>query len=435
MVSVKRQIAIAAGLLASAIAVTLVLYFNRPPTDITEPVYVPVTVDVVVAQKETIRIPVQAQGTVSPLQETSVMAEVEGRIVEVAADFTVGSFLQAGDILLRIDPRDYETRLARARAALKSAESTLMQEQGRADVARREWEKLPAGSQRSDEARDLYLRKPQLAEAQAQLQAASADVITAQDNLDRTIVRAPYAALIRAKHSELGQYVAPGSALADLFAVDFAEVRLPIAQTRLPYLELPPLFNGDADEYHAAPVDLYTDVGGEVYHWQGQLQRSEGVFDERSRVLFLVARVEDPYGVQTPGREPLRIGTFVTANITGKPISGLVALPRYVLRAGDMVPVIDDNNRIRHRKITALRTGGDLVYISAGLDEGDLVILTTLDNALTGSEVSVQSRIGSRELRRGQSAPGVLEEEAEATLTVAPATAQTEQAERSGYPR
>ncbi|HEY7774961.1 MAG TPA: hypothetical protein VIC02_00335, partial [Kineobactrum sp.] len=203
----------------------------------------------------------------------------------------------------------------------------------------------------------------------------------------------------------------------DLSAVAAAEARLPIAQTRLPYLELPPIFARDTGT--AATIDLYTDVGGEVTHWSGQLQRSEGVFDERSRVLFLVARIQDPYGLDTPGQEPLRIGTFVTANITGKPISGLVALPRYVLRAGDMVPVIDDNNRVRHRKITTLRTGGDLVYVSAGLDDGDLVILTALDNALTGSEVSVQSRIGSSELRRGQNAAPALEEEAGAALTTA----------------
>lgn len=402
MASVKRQITIAVGLLATAVAITWLLYQSRPSSETTEPVYVPVTVDVVTAVRETIRIPIQAQGTVSPLQRTTLVAEVEGRIVEVADNFHVGGYVEAGAIMLRIDPRDYETALARAQAALKSAESALLQEQGQAEVALQEWRKLPKGSQRSEQASDLYLRKPQLAQAQAQLLAASADVKTAQDNLDRCIVRAPYDALIRSKDGELGQYLSQGATLAEVVSVDFAEVRLPIPQTRLAYMDLPRIRQPAGD----TPIDLYTDVGGEQTHWSGVLHRSEGVYDERSRVLFAVARIEDPYALQNPAAVPLRIGAFVNANIAGKPMPGLVALPRHVLRAGDMVPVVDADNRVRNRRISSLRTGGDLIYVSAGLENGDLVILTALDNSLTGSEVRVMSRVGSDELRQQLTGPG-----------------------------
>lgn len=401
MASVKRQIIIAAGLLAGAAAITYLLFLNRPSTEISEPVYIPVTVDVVVAEKETIRIPVQAQGTVSPLQQTLLVAEVQGRIVEVAGNFNVGGFLRQGDVLLRIDPRDYEAQLARAEADLRSAESELLQERGRADVARREWERLPSGSQRSDDARDLYLRKPQLAQAEAQLLAAAADVNTARDDLERTVVRAPYDALVRAKHSELGHYVTPGASLAEVFAVAMAEVRLPIPQTRLAYLDLPEV----ATDTGGALIDLYTDVGGDITHWTARLHRSEGVFDERSRALFAVARIDDPYALDSPGREPLRIGTFVNASIQGRPMPGLVALPRYVLRAGDRVAVVDDNKLVRNRKVTTLRASGDFIYVSSGLENGDLVILTALDSALTGAEVDVVSRISSSELRQRETTP------------------------------
>ena len=394
--TVKRQFVVACALLLAAALITALLYTMRPDTEISEPVYVPITVDVVVAEKETIRIPMQAQGTVSPLQQTTLLAEVQGRIVAASEAFNVGGFVDQGDVLLRIDPRDYQARLARAEAALRSAESEQLQERGRADVARREWEKLPAGSQRTDEARDLYLRKPQLAQVEGQLLAARADLQTAQDDLDRTIVRAPYRALIGAKHAELGQFVTPGTQLAEVFSVELAEVRLPIPQTRLPYLDLPGVGSGKA----GAAIDLYTDVNGDVTHWPATLHRSEGVFDERSRVLYVVARIEDPYGLSSPNPQPLRIGTFVTANIAGRPMPGLVALPRYVMRAGDNVAVVDDNNLVRNRTVTTLNTGGDFVYVSAGLENGDEVILTTLDSTLTGAEVSVVSRVSSRELRR-----------------------------------
>ncbi len=422
MASVKHQIFLATGLLAGAAAVTFLLYLNRPSTDITEPVYIPVTVDVVVAEKETIRIPVQAQGTVSPLQQTALAAEVEGRIVEVADNFNVGGFLRQGDVLLRIDPRNYEAHLARAEAALRSAESELLQERGRADVARREWERLPAGSQRSDEARDLYLRKPQLAQAEAELLSAAADVNTARDDLERTAVRAPYDALIGAKHSELGHYVTPGTGLAEIFAVAMAEVRLPIPQTRLTYLDLPEV----ASDVGGAQIDLYTDVGGDLTHWTARLHRSEGVFDERSRALFAVARIDDPYALNSPGREPLRIGTFVNASIQGRPMPGLVALPRYVLRAGDMVAVVDDNNLVRNRKVTTLRASGDFIYVSSGLENGDLVILTALDSTLTGAEVAVVSRISSSELRRQRTIAPAAPAETPAAPDVAASAANAE---------
>ena len=374
-------------MLAGSAAITTLLYLNRPPTEIAAPVYIPVSVDVAEIVKENLRIQVQAQGTVSPLQETSILSEVKGRVIEVSPAFNVGGFVSRDDMLLRIDPRDYQTNLLRAQAAVESAESNLAQEKGRSEVALREWKKLPKGSQRSQEAKDLYLRKPQLELAEAQLLAAHADLNTARDNLDRTTIKAPYDALIRNKHSDLGQFVSAGTPLADIFSVESAEIRLPIPQSKLAYLELPGL--GTYDK--GSPIDLYTDVSGEVKHWTAFLHRTEGTFDERSRALFTVARIEDPYALKHTDRQPLRIGTFVNANIEGRELADIVTLPRYVLRAGNFVWVVDKTMHLRNRKVTILRTGGDLVYISAGLDEGDLVSLTSLDNSFDGSRVRIQS--------------------------------------------
>lgn len=381
-------------MLAGSAAITTLLYLNRPPTEIAEPVHEPVSVDVAKVVKQTLRIQVQAQGTVSPLRETAILSEVNGRIIEVSPAFTVGGFVSKDEVLLRIDPRDYETNLLRAKAALKSAESVLAQEKGRAKVAEREWQKLPRGSQRSEEAKDLYLRKPQLAQAQSQMLAAQADLSTARDHLERTVIRAPYAALIRTKHSELGQFVAAGSPLADVFSVESAEVRLPIPQNKLDYLELP----GLSGTNRGSPIDLYTDVGGEVNHWTAHLHRTEGVFDERSRVLYAVARIEDPYGLQHPEKKPLRIGTFVNANIEGRELTDIVPLPRYVMRAGNYLWIVDESGHLRNRKVTLLRTGGDLVYINGGLDDGDLVSLTILDHSFDSTKVRIQSSTPSNML-------------------------------------
>jgi RND family efflux transporter MFP subunit len=277
---------------------------------------------------------------------------------------------------------------------VESAESSLAQEKGRAEVALQEWKKLPKGSQRSEEARDLYLRKPQLEQAEAQLLAAQADLNTARDNLERTIIKAPYDALIRAKHSDLGKFVSAGKPLADIFSVESAEVRLPIPQSKLAYLELPGLKGYE----QGSPIDLYTDVSGEVKHWTADLHRTEGIFDERSRVLYTVARIEDPYALKDPTREPLRIGTFVNANIEGRELKGLVTLPRYLLRAGNFIWVVDESMHLRNRKVSVLRTGGDHIYVNAGLDEGDLVSLTALDSSFAGSKVTIKSTTPSDKL-------------------------------------
>lgn len=402
MASIKKQSAISIALLSGAAAIAALLYLNRPPANIAEPEYTPVSVDVARVVMETVRVEVQAQGTVSPLRETTIMAEVSGRIIDVSDNYLVGGFVTAGDVLLRIDPRDYQTSLLRAQAAVEQAESNLAQEKGRAEVALREWEKLPRGSQRSDEARDLYLRKPQLEQAEAQLLAATADLNTARDNLERTIIKAPYNAVIRAKSSELGQYVGPGTALADLFAVDYAEVRLPIPQSKLDYLDMP----GVEGYSEGAKIDLYTDVAGVVRHWPATLHRTEGVFDERSRVLYAVARIEDPYALENPGREPLRLGTFVNANISGREMSGLVTLPRHLLRAGNSVWIVDQNNILRNRQVTVLRTGGERALVNGGLTEGERVSLTNLDTSLNGSRVEIRSETSTDQLFREQREPG-----------------------------
>ncbi|KZX59570.1 hypothetical protein A3709_14895 [Halioglobus sp. HI00S01] len=397
MASIKKQTLVSALLLGGAATIAAILFLNRPPAQMAEPEYRPVTIDVAVAVKETINVHVQAQGTVTPLRETALLSEVSGRIIETAENFLVGGFVSEGDVLMRIDPRDYQTDLLRAQASVESAESNLAQEKGRAEVALREWQKLPANAQRSQEAKDLYLRKPQLEQAEAQLLAAMADLNTARDRLERTVIKAPYNAIIRSKDSELGQFVGAGTRLAAVFSVDQAEVRLPIPQSKLDYLALPGVSGYD----DGASIDLYTDVAGEVKHWPARLHRTEGVFDERSRVLYTVARVDDPYALNTPDREPLRLGTFVNADISGRNFDDIVALPRYILRAGNLVWVIDEDNLLRNRRVEVLRTGGDTIYVSAGLDDGDRVSLTSLDASLIGTKVEINSSTDSDVLNGG----------------------------------
>ena len=381
-------------LVAASTAIAVVLILARPDNVIEPARTIVPLVDVAEVVRQDLRIPVQAQGTVTPHRDTTLVAEVSGKIIEVSPNYNAGGYVAKGDVLARIDDRDYQAAVLRARAQVETAESNLAQEKGRAAVAQREWEKLPNRGSRSQEARDLYLRKPQLEQAEAQLHSAQADLNKAKDDLERTVIRAPYDALIQQKHSDLGRFVAPGTSIARVFAVDFAEVRLAIPQGKLAYLELPGVNGYKLDE--APPVDLYTDIGGTVTHWTAHLDRTEAALDERSRVLFAVARIDDPYALGVGDHEPLRIGTFVKANIIGKVMDDLVVLPRYVVRAGNLVWVVDEQDTLRNRQVTTLRTGGDEVYVSGGLQDGDLVALTLLNDALPGMTVEIGERTSTR---------------------------------------
>jgi RND family efflux transporter MFP subunit len=380
-------------LIIGSIAIAAILFANRPQNVIAPFEAKPLLVDVAEVFLQDLRIPIQAQGTVSPHRQTTVVSEVGGKIISVSPSFAAGGFIGEGDVLARVDDRDYQANLLRAKASVETVESTLAQEKGRAEVAFKEWKKQPKNTQRSQDATDLYLRKPQLEQAQAQLLSAQADLTKAGDDLDRTIIRAPYDSLIKEKRADLGQYITPGTALAEVFAVDFAEVRLAIPQSKLSYLDLPGV--SGFDEESAPLVDLYTNIAGDVTHWTAHLQRTEGVVDERSRVLYAVARINDPYALKVGDHKPLRVGTFVKANILGKETRDLVVLPRRVLRAGNRIWVVDDQMTLRNRVVTTLRTGGSEIYVTAGLQSGELVCLSNPTGAIPGTAVTINKRIST----------------------------------------
>lgn len=375
-----------------ALLAGLALFLARPQPEQLVVERQPVLVDVAEVVMQDIRIQVRSQGTVTPRTRTTIAAEVPGKVVEVAPAFTAGGFFRNGDVLLRIDQRDYQAELRRAEAAVATARSQLALERGQAEVAYRDWQRFRREVERTPDAEALALRRPQLDAAEAELAAAQANLSFARDQLERTVIRAPYDGLVRQTHADLGQYLGAGEPLADIFALDRAEVRLPIPQNRLGYLRLPEPGNLLPDP---PQVVLGSNLGDARFEWQGAIGRTEGVFDEQRRVLFVIAEVEDPYGLERPRLQPLRMGSFVDARIEGRLIPDLVVLPRQVLRAGNQVWVVDPQNQLVNRRVEILRTEGDTVYVSAGLESGERVSLSTPTGAVTGASVRVNRVVRS----------------------------------------
>ena len=378
-------------ILLAASGIAAVLLLTRPQPEVAPPVASSRLVEVLQVQPQRLEISVRAQGTVQPARQTTLISEVRGRVVQVDARFRVGGFFREGEAMLRLDERDYAARLEQARALVAQARSALAQEKGRVYVAKQEWKRRAGKEVISRDAQRLALREPQLQEAQAQLDSARASLRLAELELERTVITAPFDGLVASQDVDLGQFINAGTVLGRFLDIGAAEVRLAIPEGKVPYIALPDPYRTEGVDSGAAVV-LSHRVDGEALSWQAQLVRTEGVLDERSRSLFVVARVADPYGVQpglSPDFEPLRFGMFVDARIAGRAVDELIALPRDLIRPGNQIWVVDEDNRLRQREVELLRTDGAEVYVRAGLTAGDRVCLTSLGPVLPGTAVEV----------------------------------------------
>ncbi len=378
------KVALPALILIGAVSIAWMMIANRPVAN-QKPAEPPtLLVNSFIAESADAPISISISGTIAPHTETTLVSEVAGRITEVSPAFLNGGFFRKGDVLLRIDPRNHEAELKRAQASLVRARMQLAQEQSLADYERGDFEKLKSVSPDALATSDLTFRAAKLAQVMADVVGAEAQVIRAQGDLDRTEIRMPYDGLVREKRADLGQFVNPGTPLGVMFAIDYAEVRLPLSPTQARELPLP----GYQVDGETTPV-LISAVDSEQT-WDGNLVRTEGVLDEKSRTLYVIARVEDPYGfVAQRDMEPLRIGAFVDVTIPGRVLTDVVTVDRHMLKPGNRIWIIDDEMRIQHRKVTVAYADSQHAYIESGLTSGDRVCITPIDNPLPGTRVRI----------------------------------------------
>ena len=370
-------------LIVGAALAAMALFAARTPA-VRKPAEPPtLLVDVAVAERKPVTFVVRSQGVVAPRTRTTMVSEVSGTIVEVSPAFVAGGFFAKGDVLVRIDPRNYQTAVKRATAAVAQARTKVATENALAGYAHADWERLRSLEAADRPASDLALRKPQLAEAVAGLESAEADLEKATEDLSRTVIRAPYDGMVREKRADVGQFVNTGTQLAETFATDYAEIRLPVPQTDLKYLELTKVAAGGS-----LSSTLSADIGGVVHRWAAEIVRTEGVFDPDTRVLHLVAQVQNPY---QPNREPLRIGTFVSVAIEGADAGAMFVIPRHSLERGKTLWMVDSDMAIRPRNLDVVRTDEGFAYLATGLRDGERYTVTPPENSLPGMRVRINS--------------------------------------------
>lgn len=366
---------------AAGLAICFLVLVGKPatqPTELPEPRRP--LVAVILAEPSDHSISVRTQGTVEPVRRVGLVAQVSGKVERVSDLFLDGRFFKAGDVLLELEKADYQFAIARAQAQEAAAAQRVAEERGRNLQAQREWRDLG-----TSEANDLFLRKPQLRAAEASLAAAKADVAAAKLALERTTVRAPFDGRLEKKSVDLGQFVAPGSVLAQIYATDRVEIHLPISDSQLALLELP-LFETAVVDYPA--VTLSARFGGERWQWEGKIARVEASIDRDSRVTFAIAEVSDPFGGSEFQRPPLTPGLFVEASISGKPITASVELPATALRGDNTLLWVNENSRLERLSVELLRREQDRVWVR-GVEAGLRIVAEQSSQLAAGAAIEI----------------------------------------------
>jgi RND family efflux transporter MFP subunit len=372
---------------AAAVYGALKMYEARPvvETEAVEKV-IPV-VRVMPVQLESIRLSIHSQGTVTARTVTELVPEIAGRILYISPSLVSGGFFKKGEILLRIDPHDYELALTRSEAEVAQAELRLDQEKAEAFVAAKEWAELGSNKNPSP----LVLREPQVAQAEAALRAARAMMEQAKLDLERTEITAPFNGRVSQKNVDVGQYVSRGGALAQLYSTDVAEVRLPIPNEELAYVDIPLSHHYDEKSGIPGPeVLIQARWAGKDYRWHGRIVRTEGEIDSNTRMLYAVVQVKDPYAPgKDPKRPPLAVGMFVEAEIIGNELTRAVVLPRAAIRGSSTVYVIDPDGKLRFRPVDIFKRDREQVIVQSGLEAGELVCVSPIETVVDGMEVRV----------------------------------------------
>lgn len=342
------------------------------------------TVEVSNVQPVDYQVMLESYGTVQPRTQSILVSQVGGQIVEVNENVRDGGFFEKGDVLVRIDPRDYAANVSIAEATLMDARQALAEAEARTNQAREDWERLG----NTGEPNDLVLRIPQLEAARAKVASAQSGLQKAQLDLERTNIVAPFAGRILQKFVDVGQVVSMNSQIAEIYATDYVEIRLPLRNRDLPFIELPEAYRF-TDVRSAAPgrVEIRSELGG-VETWEAHLVRTEGAIDDAARQLHVIAQIDDPFGRGYISGLPIKIGQYVTARLAGKVLEGALVIPNNTIYQGSYVYTVADGV-LRRRDVDITWQNDSEAVIGAGLEPGDKLVTTPLGQVTSGLRVAV----------------------------------------------
>lgn len=365
------------------------LVANRPRAQRERLEPVPPIARVVQAERSTERVRVAAMGTVVAAKRVVLQPEVSGRILEQSARLLPGGLFETGDVILRIDPRDYETAVIQQEAAVEQARLEVKIEKGRQVIAEREWKLLEEDISLDQASQELALRRPQQKNAQAALEAAESALEQARLQLERTRVYAPFNAVVQDEFVDEGQLVTPQTQLATLIGTDRFWVQVSIPLDRLRWIE----FSG-TEGTDASVVTVVQEVSGDVQiERPARLVRLLGDLEPVGRMARVLVEIEDPLDLKSDGnphRIPLMLGAYVRVEIEGKNVEEVFSVPRTSIREGEQVWIMDDEDRLVFRPVEVLHRSKDKVLIRNGLEGGERIITNPIPSPLPGMKLRTE---------------------------------------------
>jgi RND family efflux transporter MFP subunit len=326
------------------------------------------------------RVSIDAMGSVVPARELTLKARVSGQVKSLHPEFSAGGIVEQGERLVQIDPQDFRLALARQESQLADARYKLKLEMGYQEVARREWNLINQGAPSSDEDEELALRRPHLAKARSDLAAAEAELEQARLNLARTEITAPFNAVVRITHVEVGSQVSTQDALAELVGTDEYWIRVSLPVDRLRWIHI--------------PVSRSETGASAIVHYRGTRRTGRVIrllsdLETQGRMARILVSVEDPLGHAdpTPDRPPLLIGEYVRVEIQGQALRDVYRIPRTALRDGDTIWVAGGGDTLQIKPVDIVWRDDRFVLIADSLDPGDRLIVSDLATPVAGMRV------------------------------------------------
>ena len=376
----RRRVVYPLAFIAVAAVITAILLDSKPQIDTTTGESNAIAVRSLEIKLEAFPLSVRSEGTVQPSIQTNLVAQVSGEVINVSDALRSGGRFYSNDLLLSIDPQDYKNSYLQAVANLQRAEveADYFVAENRRLIALSQQD-MVSESQLRAAGRSAGVAKAALADAKVQLS-------TAQLNLDRTAIRAPYDGRVASESVDIGQFVQRGGTIAELYATEQLEVRLPLADRQLGFLDSTILESGIYTHSAAPKVTLTADYAGKQHRWNATLVRSEGQIDQLSRVVYVVAQVNNPisqYEVDLP------VGLFVKAEIVGLTVDNAAIIPSSAVREGNQVLVVSPENTLHARTIEVLRYENERAIVTSGLLAGEKICLSPLQYVVDGMPVTL----------------------------------------------
>ncbi|MCP5382333.1 MAG: efflux RND transporter periplasmic adaptor subunit [Kordiimonadaceae bacterium] len=355
------------------VAGTIIHFGPEPEGQKTE--ILPRTIRSTIAQKSDMKLFVKSQGTVAAKQVIDIIPQVSGEVTYVSPKFVSGGRFKKDEVIIKIDPRDYELAVVTAEASIAERKQRVMQENAEAELAAAEWAELGQG-----EASDLTLRKPQREGAIAALKSAEASLKKAELDLERTVIKAPFEGILTEKNVDFGQFLNRGIKVGKYYSTETLEVRLPLTNRDISQFDLAGLQTGKR-QYE---VRLTGQFANKENSWNARVVRTEGIIDVKSRILYVVAELKGDELDSPRDGTPITIGQFVSAEIEGRSFENVYRLPRESLRQGNQVLIVDKDHRLRTRMVDVIETNSDYIVVGSGIEDGDIVNLSQLGVGVDG---------------------------------------------------